>query len=159
MKNVIKKLLGIDRIEAATAEAELRLKQSLERATEEIRLLERSKIEAERSLAEAQEQQRLANLSAKELATVKNLPYIEVMDIKVNSDNIRNGFFELDWNSAFVLQLVEAGYTGVSEEEIVERWFQDTCRNIGAEAGVDLERRSAGLVNFNRSNDGTTEAY
>jgi len=181
MKNIIKKLLGIDKIEAAAAEAEsqleetfalatekirkltseseLRLGESLAQAADEIRKLERDKILAEQEADRAQEQQRLASLSAKELSNERGEPYIQVMEIKVNKDNIRNGFFELDWNSVFVLQLVEAGYTGASEEEIVERWFQDTCRNIGTESGVDLERRAAGLVNFNRNSDGTVEAY
>lgn len=100
-----------------------------------------------------------ASLSAKDLATQNNEPYIEVLDIKVNKDNIRNGFFELDWNSIFVLQLVEAGYTGSTEEEIVDKWFQDTCRNIGSEAGIDMTQRNSGFINFNRNSDGTLDSY
>ena len=43
--------------------------------------------------------------TAKEIATEKKEPWVAVMDTHVNKDNIRNGFFELDWNEYFVLQL------------------------------------------------------
>ena len=46
-----------------------------------------------------------AKLSAKEIATANKQPWVAVLDTHVNKDNIRNGFFELDWNEYFVLQL------------------------------------------------------
>jgi hypothetical protein len=95
--------------------------------------------------------------SPKELATAKKEPYIAVLDTHVNKDNIRNGFFELDWNEYFVLQLREAGYKGTSEEEMVDQWFQDLCRNIGAEEGVDMERRGSGYVNVSNIGNGRAE--
>jgi hypothetical protein len=95
--------------------------------------------------------------SAKEIATAKKEPYIAVLDTHVNKDNIRNGFFELDWNEYFVLQLKEAGYKGTSEEEMVDQWFQDLCRNIGAEEGVDMERRGSGHVNVSNIGNGRAE--
>lgn len=95
--------------------------------------------------------------SAKEIATAKKEPYIAVLDTHVNKDNIRNGFFELDWNEYFVLQLREAGYKGTSEEEMVDQWFQDLCRNIGAEEGVDMERRGSGYVNVSNIGNGRAE--
>jgi hypothetical protein len=95
--------------------------------------------------------------SAKEIATAKKEPYIAVLDTHVNKDNIRNGFFELDWNEYFVLQLKEAGYKGTSEEEMVDQWFQDLCRNIGAEEGVDMERRGSGYVNISNIGNGRAE--
>jgi hypothetical protein len=95
--------------------------------------------------------------SAKEIATAKKEPYIAVLDTHVNKDNIRNGFFELDWNEYFVLQLKEAGYKGTSEEEMVDQWFQDLCRNIGAEEGVDMERRGSGYVNVSNIGNGRAE--
>jgi hypothetical protein len=95
--------------------------------------------------------------SAKEIATAKKEPYIAVLDTHVNKDNIRNGFFELDWNEYFVLQLKEAGYKGTSEEEMVDQWFQDLCRNIGAEEGVDMDRRGSGYVNVSNIGNGRAE--
>jgi hypothetical protein len=32
------------------------------------------------------------------------------LDTHVNKENVRNGFFELDWNDEFVVQLKQAGY-------------------------------------------------
>jgi hypothetical protein len=95
--------------------------------------------------------------SPKEIATSKKEPYIAVLDTHVNKDNIRNGFFELDWNEYFVLQLREAGYKGTTEEEMVDQWFQDLCRNIGAEEGVDMERRGSGYVNVSNIGNGRAE--
>jgi hypothetical protein len=94
---------------------------------------------------------------SKEEATAKKQPYVAVLDTHVNPENIRNGFFELDWNEYFVLQLKQAGYKGNSEEEIVDQWFQDLCRNIGAEEGVDMERRGSGYINVNNIGNGRVE--
>ena len=95
--------------------------------------------------------------TAKAQATAKKEPYIAVLDTQVNPDNIRNGFFELDWNEYFILQLKSEGYNGTTEEEIVDQWFQDLCRNIGNEAGVDMTNRGSGYVNRALRDDGRTE--
>ena len=70
---------------------------------------------------------------------------------------MRNGFFELDWNEYFVLQLRSAGYTGETDEAIVDKWFQELCRGVGAEEGVDMERRGSGFVNVNNLGNGKVE--
>ena len=51
-------------------------------------------------------------------------PMVKVLNLNVNPENPRNGFFELDWNDEFVNMLKQSGYQGASEEEIVDRWFQ-----------------------------------
>ena len=79
------------------------------------------------------------------------------MDTHVNKDNIRNGFFELDWNEYFVLQLRTEGYQGETDESVVDLWFQDLCRNIGSEAGVNMDRRGSGYINVNNLGDGRSE--
>ena len=139
MKQFIKRIFGIDKIEQATEAAELALQQATEQA-------ERAK-----------EEERLAKLTPKERATEKKEPYIEVLDTHVNKENVRNGFFELDWNEYFVLQLKQAGYVGDSEEAIVDKWFQDLCRNIGSEEGVDMDRRGSGYINVNNLGNGKAE--
>jgi hypothetical protein len=53
--------------------------------------------------------------TAKEIATENKEPWVAVLDTHVNKDNIRNGFFELDWNEYFVLQLKANGYQGDNE--------------------------------------------
>ena len=54
----------------------------------------------------------------------------ELLDTQVNKDNIRNGFFELDWNNQFIEELLDAGYSGESNEQIVDAWFTGLCRQI-----------------------------
>jgi len=93
----------------------------------------------------------------KEIATENKEPWIAVLNTHVNKDDIRNGFFELDWNEYFVLQLRVDGYQGDTDESIVDQWFQDLCRNIGSEAGVNMERRGSGYVNRALRDDGRTE--
>ena len=82
-------------------------------------------------------------------------PWVKVLQVNVNPENPKNGFFELDWNDEFVNMLKQNGYTGESEEEIVDRWFQSLCRTIGNEQGVDIS--GAGYVQVNRRDDGKTE--
>lgn len=96
-------------------------------------------------------------LSLKEQATANKEPWVAVLDTHVNKDNIRNGFFELDWNEYFVLQLREAGYKGDSEEAIVDSWFSELCRNVGNESGVNMDQRTAGYINVNNLGNGKTE--
>lgn len=146
MKNIVKKLLGIDVLEDAIKDAELNLKAAEEKAAQAVK-------EAE----SAKEVQRVASLSPKEIATEKKEPWVAVLETHVNKDNVRNGFFELDWNEYFVLQLRSAGYTGLTDEEIVDQWFNELCRNVGADEGVDMSKRGAGYVNRALRDDGKTE--
>ena len=82
-------------------------------------------------------------------------PMVKVLNVNVNPDNPRNGFFELDWNSEFVNMLQQNGYQGETEEQIVDVWFQSLCRTIGNEQGLgDI---AGGYVQINRRNDGKTE--
>jgi len=93
----------------------------------------------------------------KDLATERKEPWISVLNTHVNPDNIRNGFFELDWNEYFVLQLRTAGYSGDTDEAIVDAWFSELCRNVGAEENIDMSRRASGYVNVNNLGNGKTE--
>jgi len=45
----------------------------------------------------------------KEEATSKGEPWVAVLDTQLNPDNIKNGFFELDWNNQFIEELLDAG--------------------------------------------------
>lgn len=71
--------------------------------------------------------------SAKELATEAGEPYISILSVELDPDDIGNGSFELDWNEVFVARLVKAGYMQKkddTDDQIVDRWFQTICRNI-----------------------------
>ena len=74
--------------------------------------------------------------SAKDIATEKGDPYVSIISIELDPDNIGNGAFELDWNDQFIVKLVRAGYQSKPNEEdniIVDRWFQTVCKNIAME--------------------------
>jgi arginyl-tRNA synthetase len=146
MKNFIRKIFGVEEIESQIKET---LRKKLE-AEKEAEL-------AQKIAEESQEQLRLAKLTPKELATEKKESWVSVLNTHVNKDNIRNGFFELDWNEYFIMELKESGYFGNSEEEIIDKWFQELCRNIGNESGVNMERRGSGYVNRALRDDGKTE--
>jgi len=71
--------------------------------------------------------------SDKELATEAGEPYVSIIKIDLDSDDIGNGAFELDWNDIFIARLVKAGYMqrkDDTEDQIVDRWFQSICRNV-----------------------------
>ncbi len=137
MKEFIKKITGIKKLEEEKAAAEKERAEALARA-EEARLKEE----------EAKRQEELAKMSPKERATALEEPWVAVLDTKVNPENPRNGFFELDWNEYFIVQLKQAGYgfDGDPDEEIVDRWFRDLARNVLAEEGQDITRGS-GYIN------------
>jgi len=69
----------------------------------------------------------------KELATEKGEPWVGIISMDVDPDNMHQGAFELDWNDKFVANLVRAGYQGKPDDtdaEIVDRWFQNVCRHV-----------------------------
>lgn len=68
--------------------------------------------------------------TAKDLANEKNEPWVSIVSVELDPDNIGAGAFELDWNDKFVANLVRAGYKGKTDQQIVDQWFQDICRNV-----------------------------
>ena len=79
-----------------------------------------------------------------------------MLDTQVNKDNIRNGFFELDWNNEFIEQLLDAGYKGESQEEIVDKWFKTIVTQMLQEEGQDTDR-SMGHINVVPIDKGKSE--
>lgn len=140
-KNFFKKITGLKALEDAK-------EQALAEARAAIRLTAQAQAELEAAKAAEEE----AKLSPKERATAQGMPYVAVLDTHVNKDNIRNGFFELDWNEEFIVQLKAAGYgfDGDPEEEIVDRWFRDLAANMLADEGLDPSSRSAGFIDVKK---------
>ena len=71
--------------------------------------------------------------SAKDLATERGQPYVAMLSMEVDPENLHQGSFELDWNEKFVANLVRAGYQmrpDDTDNDIVDRWFQAVCRNV-----------------------------
>jgi len=118
---LIKKLFGLDKLEESIAKAEQDLKEANDRLET-----------AEKAQKAALEQEELAKSSPKDRATRRKEPWVGVLNTHVNQDNIRNGFFELDWNEQFVLKLKQEGYgeDGDKDEDIVDRWFRELCANV-----------------------------
>ena len=138
IKNFFKKVTGLQALEDAK-----------EQALEEARVAVKLAAQAQAELEVAKAAEEAAKLSPKERATAQGMPYVAVLDTHVNKDNIRNGFFELDWNDEFIIQLKAAGYgfDGDPEEEIVDRWFRDLAANMLVDEGMDPSRHSAGFIN------------
>ncbi len=81
----------------------------------------------------AENSTQLKEKSAKDIATEKGEPFVSVVQVEIDPDDVGNGAFELDWNEIFVARLVKAGYMlrkDDTDAEIVDRWFQSICRNI-----------------------------
>jgi hypothetical protein len=92
----------------------------------------------------------------KTAATKAGEPWVAVLDTQVNPDNIRNGFFELDWNNEFIEQLLDAGYSGESNEQIVDAWFKTIVTQMLQEDGEDPDR-DMGYINVVPIDKGKSE--
>lgn len=84
--------------------------------------------------------------SAKEVATERGEPWVSVLDMDIDMEDIASGSFELDWNDYFVTRLLKAGYKGKTDADIVDQWFQTVCRHIAMETWeqeqADPDRRT-----------------
>jgi len=147
MKKFLKRIFGIDKIEKSIEQ----IKKVKEAKEEEARL-------AEESAKRALEEEAIAKMTPKERATQRGEPWVGVLETHINKENVRNGFFELDWNNEFIVQLKQAGYgyDADPQEEIVDRWFRDLARNVLAEEGQDVGR-GAGYININKLGGGRSE--
>ena len=104
----------------------------------------------------SEELRREALEKEKEAATAKGQPWVAVLDTQVNPDNIRNGFFELDWNNEFIEQLLDAGYKGETNEQIVDAWFRTIVMQMLEEDGMSTDREM-GYVNVVPIDKGRSE--
>lgn len=75
----------------------------------------------------------------KERANYLKEPYVEVLSVDVRKEDPSLGAFELDWNDEFVKLLSEHGYTGRSDEEVVNDWFNTICRSVIAQNVADQD--------------------
>ena len=147
IKKFFKKITGLQALEDAKVQATAEAAGAEKLAAQKIK-----------EAADAEAALELAKLTPKERATRKGEPWVSVLDTHVNKDNIRNGFFELDWNDIFIVQLKQAGYgyDGDPDEEIVDRWFRDLARNMLSEDGQD-PNRGAGYINVTKLAGGKAE--
>lgn len=158
MKEFFKKITGI-----SAKEEQLRLrKEEEDRAKAEE---EKQRIAAKRKenaiARKAAKEEKLrkekeaeALLTPKELATKRGEPWVDVIGFKVNPDDIRFGFFEIDWNDHWVLKLKQEGYgaDGDPDDEIIARWYRDILLSAAAEEGVDMTDRAMGTIDIRKVN-------
>ena len=72
-------------------------------------------------------------MTPRQIADAKGEPWVSVVNVELDPDNIGNGAFELDWNEKFITNLVRAGYKGKTDSDMVDQWFGEVCRNVIAE--------------------------
>ena len=80
--------------------------------------------------------------SEKELATERGEPWVTVVSVDIDPNDVQNGAFELDWNDKFVANLIRAGYQKDpkdTDSDIVDRWFTAVCRNVVLETYEQYE--------------------
>ena len=101
--------------------------------------------------------------SEKELATERGEPWVAVLSMEIDSENMQQGNFELDWNDKFVANLVRAGYQMDAKDtdaDIVDRWFTAVCRNIVLETYEQYEAMNPErdrVIKTKNIGDGRTE--
>ena len=100
----------------------------------------------EDELNELETNRRAALELEKQEATRLGEPWVAVLDTQINPDNIKNGFFELDWNNQFIEELLDAGYTGETNEQIVDSWFRTIAMQILGDEGLETAREM-GYIN------------
>lgn len=101
--------------------------------------------------AEIKEKPAKVEKSAKELATERGEPYVTILSMDVDPENIHLGSFELDWNDKFVANLIRAGYVGKTDADIVDQWFQNVCRHVVMETWE--QEQAMNPSRFTRSRD------
>jgi hypothetical protein len=92
-----------------------------------------------------------AKKSEKDLATERGDPYVTILSMDVDPENIHQGAFELDWNEKFVANLIRAGYVGKTDADIVDQWFQNVCRHVVMETWE--QEQAMNPTRFTRSRD------
>ena len=118
----------------------------------------------EKKPSKVKEKKPEVELTAKETATLAGEPYVNILGMEINPNDINAGAFELDWNDKFIINLIKAGYKMSDDDkdsDIIERWFQQVCRNIALEvyeqSQADPTNRDLRAVNTRDLGNGRTE--
>ena len=101
--------------------------------------------------------------TAKQLATENNEPYVAILNMDIDPNNLHQGAFELDWNEIFIARLVKAGYMMKptdADSDIVDRWIQNVCRHVVMETWEQdqaMRNSVSGYVHSRDIGDGRSE--
>jgi len=78
----------------------------------------------------------------KQRATLKNEPWIAIINSGFDPQQGIDGvFFEFDWNETWIEFLRSNGYSGRSDEQVIDEWFADVCRSHGLNDSVPFSAR------------------
>jgi len=100
---------------------------------QQMKFFDKLKKSFEKKKPETKEAPKTKKKTEKELATERGEPYVTILSMEIDPENMQSGAFELDWNDKFVANLVRAGYQmnpKDTDADIVDRWFTAVCRNI-----------------------------
>ena len=92
----------------------------------------------------------------KELATEAGEPWVAILKMDIDPNNLHQGAFELDWNEIFVARLVKAGYMMKPNDvdaDIVDRWFQNVCRHVVMETWEQEQAMLKGVGQYVNTRD------
>jgi hypothetical protein len=144
MFNKLKNVLGLDK---AAQEAQLKLAAEIQAsvvaklmAAEEKKAADKAKREANKAKREAK---KLAKEAKFELPPVEVEPFIKVIKVDFEGGDPRKGSFELEWNKEFIQWLRTAGYPGEKDENVVDLWFEEMCRNVANQTWEQYEAQEA----------------
>ena len=128
-----------------------------------MKLFDKLKKSFKKNPPETKREQPKPKKSEKDLATERGEPYVNILSMEIDPDNMQQGAFELDWNDKFVANLVRAGYQMKptdTDADIVDRWFTAVCRNIVLETYEQAEAMNPErdrVVKTRNIGDGRTE--
>ena len=98
--------------------------------------------QAEYELSGKEQQDKITEINNKydkEEATEKKEPWVNVIKMGIDPENVVQGYFELDWNDEFVQYLMAQGIAGDSDEDVVNKWFNAVCRTVLLQEKADLD--------------------
>ena len=102
----------------------------------------------------------------KNMATLEGKEYVRVVGMELDKEKPGQGFFELDFNDNFVEYLAKAGYDGLEQDQIVDNWFSDLCKNIvlndleddeGVRKSVFTDSKEGLIISKIKTDDGNSE--
>jgi len=127
---------------AARLEEELLEK---ERVALELQLkLRDAELAAANIAKEAEEEERLASRTPKEIATGNDEPYVDLVSIDLDPEDPSKGTIEFDWNEQFITMLQEQGYpSNEPAEVIVDMWYTEVSKNIAMEVYENADANNA----------------
>lgn len=88
----------------------------------------------------------------KNVATINEEPWVTVINMDFSNGKSTEGSFELDWNDFFIEKLRKDGYSGPTDDVIVNTWFMELCKNIALE-------EFDGTGNFTADSEANLEAF